>query len=404
MSDEYQGGDSVTEVTSESWFSRMGQSFVGVLIGLALFVVAFPLLFWNEGRAVQTARALAEGRAAVVSVAPDAPLPANEGKLVYLHGPLAAGEQLLPAGAGVGALKLRREVEIYQWVEEKKSTTEKELGGSTKTTTTYEYKKTWASGLNETAKFHKPEGHQNPSAAPLKAAVQTARNATLGGFRLTGAVTDLLGAYQPIPAGALAALAQRDVRAPVTTDGEWGYAGDPKQPKVGDVRVSYQFVPLTDASVVARQSQGGLDAYVTHNGRELVIAEMGSVSADQLFKGEEKTNTIVTWLLRGGGFICMMVGLMLVMRPLAVLASVLPFLQGVFEAGAFIIAFPIALSLSLVTIAVAWITYRPWLAIPLLLVAAGALLWPILRKHVGGAPQPAAAGAGRRPPPMPPGR
>ena len=47
--------DRFTEVTQQSWFSRITGAVKGILVGLVLFVVSFPLLFWNEGRAVQTA-------------------------------------------------------------------------------------------------------------------------------------------------------------------------------------------------------------------------------------------------------------------------------------------------------------------------------------------------------------
>ena len=53
--------DPFTVTTNESWGSRLVNSIKSVIFGFVLFVVAFPLLFWNEGRAVQTARSLEEG-------------------------------------------------------------------------------------------------------------------------------------------------------------------------------------------------------------------------------------------------------------------------------------------------------------------------------------------------------
>ena len=53
--------DSMTEVTSQSWFSRIVESIKSVLVGGAFFVLSFPVLFWNEGRAVRTAKSLEEG-------------------------------------------------------------------------------------------------------------------------------------------------------------------------------------------------------------------------------------------------------------------------------------------------------------------------------------------------------
>ena len=80
---------SVSVTSSESWFSRLFGSIKSVLFGLILFIAAFPVLFWNEGRAVKTARSLKEGAGAVVSVPADAVNAANEGKLVHVSGAVA---------------------------------------------------------------------------------------------------------------------------------------------------------------------------------------------------------------------------------------------------------------------------------------------------------------------------
>ncbi len=50
--------DSITEVSEKSWGARLMESIKGVLVGLALFIAAFPVLFMNEGCAVKTARDL----------------------------------------------------------------------------------------------------------------------------------------------------------------------------------------------------------------------------------------------------------------------------------------------------------------------------------------------------------
>ena len=76
--------DRFKEVTRQSWFSRIGGAVMGVLVGLVLFVLAFPLLFWNEGRAVTTYKTLQEGGNIVVSVAADKVDPSNAGRLINL--------------------------------------------------------------------------------------------------------------------------------------------------------------------------------------------------------------------------------------------------------------------------------------------------------------------------------
>ncbi len=78
--------DSYTEFGGRSWGSRLIESIKGVLLGIVMFIVAFPVLFWNEGRAVQTAKSLGEGASEVVSVASDNVETTNEGKLVLCDG------------------------------------------------------------------------------------------------------------------------------------------------------------------------------------------------------------------------------------------------------------------------------------------------------------------------------
>lgn len=77
----------VTETTTESWGSRLGGAFKGILVGLGLFLVAFPVLFTNEGRTVKTRKALEEGEGACLSVESNKTVdPELEGALVHMTG------------------------------------------------------------------------------------------------------------------------------------------------------------------------------------------------------------------------------------------------------------------------------------------------------------------------------
>ncbi len=78
------GDDSFSEVTSENWFSRIADSIKGILFGIILFIVAFPLLWWNEGNSVKTYRSLKEGQGVVISVSSDMVDPANNAKLIHI--------------------------------------------------------------------------------------------------------------------------------------------------------------------------------------------------------------------------------------------------------------------------------------------------------------------------------
>ena len=42
--------DQFVTITRTSWLGNIMNSFVGVLLGIILFLVAFPVLWFNEGR------------------------------------------------------------------------------------------------------------------------------------------------------------------------------------------------------------------------------------------------------------------------------------------------------------------------------------------------------------------
>ncbi|MBX9698044.1 MAG: TMEM43 family protein, partial [Acetobacteraceae bacterium] len=198
----YDSSDSATEVTSRSWFDRIKGALLGLVFGLLLIPGGVWLLAWNEGRAVQTARSLAEGGKLVVAVAPDRVDPAREGRLVHLTGPLAVPGTLADPGFPVrveGATRLRRTVEMYQWKEERRSETRSRLGGGQETVTTYSYTRAWSDQPQDSSRFHQPGGHANPP-MPTRSQTLVAEEGRIGAYRLDAAVLGQLGAFQPLPA------------------------------------------------------------------------------------------------------------------------------------------------------------------------------------------------------------
>ncbi|MEI6559381.1 MAG: TMEM43 family protein [Rhodospirillaceae bacterium] len=359
LSDQSDSGgvDSFVEETSTGWLSRIGRSLVGVLVGLVGIVVAIGVLYWNEGRAVEAATALQEGAGTVIST-PARPLDAaKEGRLVHVVG---SAEAVMPARdpvLGVGApglLRLRRAVETFQWKEETRTQTTTELGGSERTRTIYEYSKVWSETPISSDGFRIVAGHVNPKPS-LRTLDVTAPDARLGDFRLAPALITQLDDFQPLPAETVD-LSSRGFR-PV--DSGFYRGNDPANPRIGDMRLHFEAVSGQPVTVVAGQISGELVPFNTSNGYEIALISPGTKPAAALFKAAQQDEALLTWILRAAGFIGMLICLSMLFQPLAVLVSVLPFLEPVVGAGVFMVSLVLAIPLTLLTIAVAWFAHRP---------------------------------------------
>ena len=349
--------DSVTEVTRTGLFSRLGQSLMGVLVGLIFLVVSFILLYWNEGRAVQASTALSQGQKQMVE-APAGNLDSgNDGKLVHLTAAAAAGQPARDEVFGVvdpQLLVLQRRVEMYQWKESKSSHSSTGVGGTTTTTTTYDYNKAWSNEPVNSSEFHTQAGHENPQMT-LRSATAVSNAASLGPYKLDADLLHEAPSDSPVNAPADAAgYVQDNGSLYKSVNG-----GSPASPQVGDVRVRFTGLPAQTLSVVAEQSAGALTPFHAANGFVIALVKTGTADGATMFAEKKQEENQLTWILRGAGFVMMMIGFMLFMRPLSVLGSVLPFLGGLIEAGAFMFALALSVPLTLVTIALAWLAHRP---------------------------------------------
>ena len=411
------------EVESISWIKRLGNSFKGVLVGIVLFIAGFPVLFCNESRSVATAKRLDEGAGAVVSVAADKVDGANEGKLVHVSGLATTEDTLVDDQFGVSAkaIRLVREVEVYQWVEHSETRPVKKDGKEYKETT-YTYKLEWCSKPVDSQGF-KEKGHDNvPATLAFGDRESFATKVTLGAFSLsaedirrihgeaplafpadykvpesiagaqflngtvyipvaeaapsvaaavvaaiapasntvasaTNAVAEATNAVATAAAAAVAPVAKRDVA---------------QSPKVGDVRVTFKAVMPHDISIIERQTGSTFAPWTASDGKDISMLVSGLRTAEQMFASAKAANKTFTWILRLVGFLMMFVGLKMVLGPIATLVDAIPILNGIVSMGVSLVAFLVAAVFALITIAVSWIVVRPVLGIGLL-VAAGAL-------------------------------
>lgn len=365
----------VTVKTRKNIFTRLKESIGGILFGILLFLVAFPVLFLNEGRAVNTSKALAEGAAAVVSINASDASAAKDGALVHLSAEATTDETLRDPvfGAAAKALALHRKVEMFQWVESSNTRTAEKLGGTEETVTTYTYAREWSKTHQDSNRFQETRGHENPPSLPYSNERFAAKTVRVGAFNLSEALKNQLSGAVSLPAQeAMLEALPAELRSRAKISAEAIYIGEnPSSPAIGDLKISFQVIKPSTVSVIAATQNNDLVEYTTSNGRKLAMLSMGPRTAETMFEAAEQGNRTLTWILRFVGLLMMFIGISAIFRPLAVMASVIPFMGRIVGAGTSLVAGAIAAFFSLITIAMGWIIYRPLLGILLLVVAMG---------------------------------
>ncbi len=371
------GGDRFTEVSSRGWFSRIGGALIGIPIGLLLFLASFVVLFLNEGRSVRTARSLAEGEKTVVSISADRVDPAHDRTLIHISGKAATAESIKDPQFPVSAqaLRLDRDVKMYEWIEKQQTRTRRKVGGGEERTTEYTYTKGWSDKPVDSSRFKVSAGHENPRDWRFRSWSGQAEAVTLGAFRLPPDLVRQINKFEPLRVDAAARDAlPEDLRDRMrVSDGRFYQGASPGEPQVGDISVEFRQVLPTEVSVLAQQVGASFGPYQTKAGGAINRLQLGVVSAADMFQKAEAENTMFTWVLRLVGFVLMSVGIGMVLRPLAVFGDVIPFIGNAIRFGTGFVAMGIGLVLSLVTIALGWITYRPLVGLAVLAVAGLAL-------------------------------
>lgn len=347
-----------------------------IVFGVLMMLGAFPLLFWNEGRAVRTAESLEEGRGRVITVSPDKVDPANEGKLVHTTGRARTADTVSDPtfGVAVNAIALKRRVEVYQWHEKSESR------GRNSDSNVYKYTKQWSDTLVDSSKFKVPDEHPNPTSMQYKSDKWLASKVTLGAFTLNPRQVDGIPGDDPVKASLpTGAAAMRDLHE---RDGVLYLGSKPAEPQVGDLRISFSKVPESDLSIVARQSGTLFAPYRAKSGATVDLQTAGTVSGDEMFTSAEHANVAALWGARIMGFILMAIGVGLMLRTFTSILAAIPFIGHLVNAGTVVVAVMTAAVLSLTTISIAWIFYRPLLGLALLVIGGGAIyaVWRQLEK------------------------
>ncbi|XP_063797288.1 transmembrane protein 43 [Pseudophryne corroboree] len=370
-----------TTIKSEQkpgFLDRLSDTAGGMLVGLLTFSLSFYLLFTNEGRAVRVAASLDEGLSVVLPIGNIHRVdPQNEAKLVHVSGFLQTSKPLYDPNYGVTmhCVKLKRQVEMYQWVEYEESK-EYEENGEKKTETRYTYNTEWKSEVVSSRHFDREIAHRNPSAMAVESFTAVAADVQVGSYYLSTGLIDKIENFKQL------SLAQMgNPHTDVTAEGNYFYqSANPKNPEVGDLRISFWYAGVSiggsssgsvdTVSILARQRGGELVSYKTKTGDQLELLYLGRHTAEEMFLAEHQSNMMKTWALRAAGWLMMFVGISLMAKIFHTLVDWFPIVRDLVNLGIKLFALCVSASLSLLTIAAGWLIYRPLLSLAL---SAGAI-------------------------------
>lgn len=411
-----------TETKVTGYGTRVGNSLGGIVVGFILFIAGTCLLWWNEGNAVDNAKALEEMQGAFQHVESVAKVDPNlNGELIHATAMADTKDSLSDSQFGVGAVAIRldRDVEYYQWVQEEHTTKEDKMGGKEVETTTYTYKQEWTSEPQNSSEFKDPayKGKNSIIYAGIEDETWNAKKVMFGAYDITGisgsisggqemdgldipedilkkfdkditsrkgdtghqAVQESVKAVEEVAEGDTAAaeiVKNDDFRFKYihVNDGIIYLGADPGNPQIGDMRIKFTAVYPHKISVVAKVLDNTLVKHVAKNGKSRLLIQNGTKSPEEMFQTAAEGDSMWCWILRIVGILVVIGGLKSMFSILYTVLKVVPFLASIGEFAVGLVTGIIGFVWSILIIAIAWLFYRPLIGIALIAAVVGILL------------------------------
>lgn len=406
----------VTRTYTNSYGKRVGNSFKNIGVGFILIAAATVLLWWNEGRAVKTAKMLDAAAEEAVHVDDMSMVnPEIEGKLIHANAFVSTEEFISDPSFGVGAVtsNLRRTVEYYQWMENKTTTKKDKIGGGEEVTETYTYERGWTGSPVNSSSFvdddYKGVNYTLMTAEDEKFHANVVK---FGAYKLPESLISSIPCNSPLDEmnvgqelvdewnrGIRSIKAASSVNVTENTtnyvhiSGSTIYLGaSPQVPQVGDVRITFSKSNEGDASILAVVAGDSFKPFEHKNGKSLCTLTMGVKTMEEMFEAKEQANKAALWIFRILGILICCAGFSNIFGFLVTLLKVIPILAKVGNLGAKLVSNILGIAWSLIIILIAWFRFRPFLSIVLLAVVA-ALIYFFVTKSKNAPDVPAKAPA-----------
>lgn len=350
--------------------SSKGGGIIAILFGIVLLIVLTIVLFINEGNSVNRAKAL-KNIADAVEISNTDMNSVNESLLVLFSGTPATNTVLTDGLFGVTApsnsIKLERSVEMYQWHERSETDDDDD--------TTYEYYQDWSSTQIDSTDFEFKIGHQNPIVIAYDNMDYVADDVKVGSYDLDYVFVKKLNHFKPYVGFE---VSKTDMFITSIQDNSIFFSAEGyssiEYPDVGDLLVSFAYVPAEMITVVGMKSGSSLKAYETKTG-DLAEVSYGVKDKETVMEEKLTENTIKTWAIRVGSIIGLMVAVALIFSPITNLLVNIPLIGNMINRGIGLVGAVLGAGWGLLVIAFGWLFYKPFLSIGLILIVVGMIVF-----------------------------
>jgi len=342
----------------------------GFLGGFVIIIAGIMLLWFNEGRTVKTQQAINEALKNYKDVKSTKIDSKNDGKVIATTGKidLSNSSEVSDSkfGISIKAVKLKRVVEMYQWEESCKTDEDDKE--------TCSYEKEWSEKLIDSSEFKK-EGHENPASMKIEGNEYIASDVRVGEFKLTDRLIGLLSYNKKYDNEKLTEQYKNTVEGYVVNEKYITNSEDVNEPKVGDLRISYEYSSDGEVSLLGVQDEDTLKAFTGKKGKSILIAKRGNYTGRELLEDMTSSNKGIKWFLRILGTILVISGIGSLFAPLQSLTRKVPILSNLVDLSTGLVSTVLGLAISLIVIAIAWFRFRPLLSIILIVIVVALALF-----------------------------
>lgn len=405
-----------TDVDESS--SSISSIIICPIIGTMLFIFSFILLWKNERAYVITCHRLDMELEECICLDSNFFSTDHDGHLVFVEGSTSCDEILydkdFPSITAANVVKMVKMVEMYQWKENHHRENNHDH---------YDYSLVWSESFIDSSNFHNNSGHQNSMMNFIRKSEEIyGKDVHLGEYFLSDDLKKLTKNKAPMTlttemterADTKIVSEVKNLSKEMYAQGDYIYiVKDKFQQTCGDLRIKFFEVKCGPTAVVAQQSGKsfvkhlieGTEEERVHENDELCDSSQGCCyncwtflckvanklahpiteilwifekvmgSKEAVFKEVTKEHEVRRNWLRLLGWVCSWLGICIFFAPLYTLLDAIPLFGSLLStlAGWICLIFGLIVGtvLSVITICLAWLFYRPLISISLIVLSVG---------------------------------